>query len=98
MTESEAREFLVNHSLHHHVEIKSLVGKTSRITIEAKVAQGIGKPVGEIRIDMITEIVNGGRAGIVPRTYFEIWERRVKVNTYDILEDALNDYNGRTGE
>lgn len=67
-------------------------------TIIAKVADGIGKPVGEIRIDMITEIVNEGRAGIVPKTYFEVWERTVKINTFDILEDALNDYNRRTGE
>ena len=67
-------------------------------TIAAKVADGIGKPAGEIRIDMITEIVDVGRAGIVPRTHFELFERNVKVSNYDKLEDAVNEYNGRTGE
>jgi hypothetical protein len=67
-------------------------------TIAAKVADGIGKTAGEITIDMITEIVDGGKSGIVPKIYFEVFERRVRVGKYNKLEDAVNDYNGRTGE
>jgi hypothetical protein len=67
-------------------------------TIAAKVADGIGKPAGEITIDMITEIVDGSRGGIVPKVYFEVFERGVRVGKYNKLEDAVIDYNGRTGE
>lgn len=82
------------------IDIQSFVSSayTMRDTIAAKVADGIGKPAGEITIDMITEIVDGGRSGIVPKTYFEVFERRVRVGKYNNLEDAVNDYNGRTGE
>ncbi len=50
---------------------------------------------GDLRLDMITSIVEGGRSGVCPTVYFQVFEKDVRVGKYYMLEDAIAEFNQR---
>jgi hypothetical protein len=50
-----------------------------------------------VRLEMTTEIVNGGRAGITHSVYYQIFVERKRIHKEHSLEGAVSKFNELTG-
>ena len=55
----------------------------------------VGEVKSGLRIDMVTTIADGGRAGIVPITEFRLCQDHVLINSFRNLELAIKEFDNR---